>query len=100
MGISELNMLFKFKHIFNALELATNVNGKSREGDEFDNEVNELSGVSTETVGSWRKFYNRTKHVQRNPKDIETYNSGNQELSKNLISIRKCAQKILLSRLD
>jgi hypothetical protein len=98
-GMSEFNVLFKFKSIYNALELVTNVNGENREKEKFDNEVCRLSGVSTDIVRAWRGFYNRTKHVQRNSSDMSTYSSGNKELTNYLSEIRKCTQSILLSKL-
>jgi hypothetical protein len=43
-GMSALNTLFKFKHIYNAVEFATNVNGeKGMQGDTLDAEVCSLT---------------------------------------------------------
>lgn len=66
----------KFKHLFNALELVANKDGKKRESDVFDLHVVNLSSVQQTDVEEWRELYNRTKHADRNSADIETYLSG------------------------
>ena len=86
------------KHLFNALELIANKDGKKREQDVFDSHVTKLSTVVQTDVQEWRELYNRTKHADRNSSDIESYVSGIKHLGiKYLIPMRKCYQKIVLS---
>ena len=99
-AISAYTRLTKFKHLFNALELIANKDGKNREQHVFDLHVGKLSSVQQTDVREWRELYNRTKHADRNLTDIETYMSGIKNLgSKYLIPIRKCYQNIVLSLL-
>jgi hypothetical protein len=104
-GMSTLNGLFKFKHIYNAVEFATNVNGDDRMKDsKLDAEVCKLAGnkLQQALVEQWRLFYNRTKHSDRaktGDADTKTYNLGVNNLPSWLPQIRACASSILLQHL-
>ena len=99
-AMSEFDRLFKFKNIYNALELVTNIDGNDRKGTDFDMEVKRLDATNCMDIVKWRNFYNRTKHVQRNSSDIKVYEEGEKDLAQELLSSRKCAQKLLLSKLN
>jgi hypothetical protein len=99
-AISAYTRITKFKHLFNALELVANKDGKKRESDVFDLHVANLSSVQQTDVEEWRELYNRTKHADRNSADIETYLSGIKHIgSKYLLPLRRCYQDIILSLL-
>ena len=95
----EYKKLFKFKYIYNALGLVTNLDGGKKEGSDFDKEVGKLCGVSEDKVKTWRNFYNRIKHVQKNKKDVITYYEGITKLTDYLTHITKCVQMVLISKL-
>jgi hypothetical protein len=99
-AMSEFDRLFKFKNIFNALELVTNIDGNNRKGSDFDNEAKRLDATNCMDVKKWREFYNRIKHVQRNSSDIRIYEKGENDLSQELLCSRKCVQELLLSKLN
>jgi hypothetical protein len=91
--------LFKFKNIFNALELVTNIDGINRTKSDFDNEAIRLGPTNCSDVEKWRNFYNRIKHVQRNSGDIRMYEEGEKGVTQELLCSRKCVQELLLSKL-
>jgi hypothetical protein len=93
------NKISKYRHLFTALELVTDINGNDLKGSRLDNEVSMLSGVNSKSVEKWRQFYNRTKHTQKNNNDVDKYYNGENDLPDDLISIRKCVKTILLSKL-
>lgn len=99
-AMSEFNRLFKFRNMFNALEIVVNIDGKDRKKDDFDTEAKRLDPINCKDVEKWRNFYNRTKHVQRNSTDIKVYEEGEKALSDFLKYCRRCVQKILLSKLN
>jgi hypothetical protein len=106
-AMSAPNTIFKFKHIYNTIEFATNVNGvKGMQGDTLDTEVYNLTKnvVSNPPdhalVSDWRRFYNRLKHPDENNSDTITYDQGIQDLPSWLPQIRTCAVAILLQRLN
>jgi hypothetical protein len=104
-GMSTLNGLFKFKHVYNAVEFATNLNGDDWMKEyKLDAEVCKLAGnkLQQELVEQWRLFYNRTKHSDRakmGDADTKTYNQGVNNLPSWLSQIRACASSILLQHL-
>jgi hypothetical protein len=95
----EFNKLFKFKNMFNALELLVNIDGKERREKDFDAEAMRLDPKNCTDVEKWRSFYSRIKHVQRNFTDIRIYEEGEKDLSKELEYNRRSVQQILLSKL-
>ena len=51
-------------------------------------------------VKDWRGLYNRTKHVDRDPKDLNMYLKGIEELGISyIIPVRSCCTKILVDSL-
>lgn len=106
-GMSALNTIFKFKHIYNAVEFATNMNGrKEMSGNTLDAEVCSLTKnaasnpPSQSRVKEWRCFYNRLKHSDENNSYTITYKQGIQHLPSWLPKIRSCAATILTERLN
>ena len=69
--MSEFSKLFKFKNMFNALELLVNIDGKDRMGKDFDTEAMRLDPKNC--TEKWRNFYNRIKHILRDSTDIRIY---------------------------
>jgi hypothetical protein len=106
LGMSPMNTISKFKHIYNAVEIATNLNGEGWMKDtKLDAEVCKLVGnqIQQALVEQWRCFYNRTKHSDRakmGNADTQTYNQGVNNLPAWLPEIRTCAVTILLRRLN
>jgi hypothetical protein len=100
-GISEFDRLVKFKHMFNSLELVTNMAGTDLKRDDFDDEVQRILSISKSDATSWREFYNRIKHVQKHSDDIEKYYEGADTLTlvKRLLDIRTSLNGLLLSKL-
>lgn len=98
-AMSEFSKLFKFKYLFNALEIATDIDGNDIKRDDLDKEAKRIDPMNCTDVEKWRKFYNRIRHVQRNPRDIKIYEEGEKDLSQKLLTSRRCTQEVLLSRL-
>lgn len=91
--------LFRFKHVFNCIEFCTNINGEKRPEGCFDKEASRLSGYSQKEIQNWRRFYNRTKHSDKNRQDAAEYTTGLQNLPNEITKVRGCAQKLIFSRL-
>ncbi len=69
--ISETDKILKFQHLFNALELVTNIDGDDdRKRDNFDKKVSKLSKLNP-TNRVWRLFYIMLKHALRKLKKSE-----------------------------
>lgn len=92
--------LMIFKHLFNSLELATNWDGCDRKGLTFDEEVESVIGYQASEVRKWRDFYNRTKHVDREPKDIADFVQGMENLPLFIEPLRLGVNAILINRLE
>ncbi len=99
-AMSEFSRLFKFKNMFNALEILVNIDGKDRKGQNFDSEVIRLDPRNCVDVEKWRDFYNRIKHAHKDPSDIAVYEKGEKDLNKELEYSRRAVQGILLSKLS
>ena len=96
-AMSNNNRIIKFKHLFNALELITNKDGKRRESADFDLHVANISSTQQKTVETWRKLYNRIKHPDRHSADIQIYLSGMESIaSEHLIPLRSCCSGVIL----
>jgi len=91
--------LMIFKHLFNSLELSTNWDGANRTGDSLDNEVAKIPGIGVTEVEKWRNFYNRTKHVNRTPKDVTEFVGGLENLSETLMPVRRASTSMITDRL-
>jgi len=88
-----------FKHLFNSLELSTNSDGFDRTGESLDKEVAKVSGIAATDVEKWRKFYVRTKHVDRTPRDITEFDQGQLDLPITLIPLRRASTSVITDRL-
>lgn len=99
-AMSEFNKLFKFKNLFNALELVVNMDGEDRSGPDFDTEAKILDPTNCNDVQKWRNFYARIKHVQQNSAHIKAYEEGEKDLANKMEYSRRAVQKILLSKLN
>jgi hypothetical protein len=75
------------------------MDGDDRTSARFDNEVSRLGMSNIATVKSWREFYNRTKHIQKQKGHASTYYQGVKHPGEILLSIRNCIQTMMLSRL-
>jgi len=80
--------LMIFKHLFNSLELSTNWNGVDRKGSSLDREVAGTSGIPMTNAEKWRRFYDRTKHVDRTAKDATEFVGGLATISDDLVPLR------------
>jgi len=91
--------LIIFKHLFNSLELATNWDGTDRKGSCLDTEVANVTGIQMSEVCDWREFYNRTKHIDRTPKDITAFVKGTENLPQKLMTLRFASEIAIIDRL-
>jgi hypothetical protein len=89
--MSEFSKLFKFKNMFNALELLVNIDGKDRMGKDFDTEAMRLDPKNCTEIEKWRNFYNRIKHILRDSTDIRIY-EGKKDLRDELVCSRRSVQ--------
>jgi hypothetical protein len=98
-GMKVFDRLMIFKHLFNSLELATNWDGSDRKSLPFDTEVATITGLPTLEVNKWRDFYNRTKHIDREPKEIAEFVHGMQNLPCVLKPLRSASNTVIIDRL-
>jgi hypothetical protein len=107
-GMDEFLTLLKFKHLFNAFELVTNMTGTDWKGKDFDREAEKIllfsqAGLSVKinkaTIKEWRELYNRIKHVQKNTEDIRKYYEGIDMLGRKLLSVRGSLNEIFLDKI-
>jgi len=99
-----------FKHLFDALELATNYDGKNRKGDDMDIEVAKVVGnfiiveniqkESQSVVKEWRSFYGQTKHIDSKISKILKFQKRKENVSYQLDPLRLTTQKMILERLQ
>lgn len=99
-----------FKHLFDALELATNYDGKNRKGDDMDIEVVKIVGnfiivenvqkESQSVVKEWRNFYGQTKHIDNKISKILKFQKRKENTSQQLDPLRLTTQKMILERLQ
>jgi hypothetical protein len=98
-SLSSSERIMIFKHMFNAIELATNSDGVDRTGSTFDEEVSSLTGQSAAEIAKWRQFYDRTKHIDRNQQHAVAFISGMENLPNMLLPLRQATHRILVSKL-
>jgi len=91
--------LMIFKHLFNSLELSTNWNGVDRKGSSLDREVAGASGIPMTNAEKWRRFYDRSKHVDRTAKDASEFVGGLATISDDLVPLRRATTSVILDRL-
>ncbi|MEM3859875.1 MAG: hypothetical protein QW478_10815 [Candidatus Micrarchaeaceae archaeon] len=87
-AMSSLNRLVIFKHLYNSLEIITNIDGKDRMNDELDSYMSKITGTTKDDCSRWRNIYNRMKHIYRNNIDIEKYVSGIKKIPEDIINMR------------
>jgi len=88
-AMNEHELLLKFQFLFNSLENIININGTNFSDSTFDNQVNTLSGINSADVADWRKFYNRIRHVQSNPQQLNTLRNGEQRMTRWILMLRQ-----------
>lgn len=98
-AMAVFDRLMIFKHLFNSLELATNYDGCNRYGQSLDTEVATVTGSQVSEVSEWRNFYNRTKHIDREPKEISEFVQGIEKLPYLLESLRAALNTLIIDRL-
>jgi len=91
--------LMIFKHLFNSLEIAANWDGVERHGEALDKEISTITGSQQKEVEKWRRLYNRTKHIDREPNQVNEFISGIMNLHYFLEPLRIATNKILIDRL-
>jgi|GEM_PF-1610271 len=89
-----------FKHLFNSLEIATNWDGIDRCGKALDKEISAITGLQQSIIKKWRRLYDRMKHTDREPKEINEFISGILNLHNSLELLRIATNKILINRLE
>lgn len=96
-AMSNLEIEYKFKHLFNSLEYSTNINGeKLKYG--FDSLYTDLVKSPAMDVTQWRTLYNRTKHVQENSNHVKAYINGLQNSRGYVSELRKSCRDMILRR--
>ena len=91
--------LMIFKHLFNSLELSTNWNGVDRSCNFLDREIAGTSGIPVTTAKKWRRFYDRSKHVDRTEKDAAEFVEGLAAIYEVLVPLRAATTSVILNRL-
>ena len=89
-----------FKELFTSLELATNCDGINRSNHELDSEIGSICETESDNICELRQYNNRLKHHDKNLQDLSTYQKGSKNLSRNLISLKKLTQTMILERLS
>jgi len=97
--MSGFERIMIFKHLFNYLELATNSNDRDRTGELLDEVISLVTNLEKVLVREWRPFYNRTKHIDREPRDINTYIQGIEKLPSYLREIPSATKSMILERI-
>jgi len=91
--------LMIFKHLFNSFELSANWNGVDRRGNSLDREIAGTSGIPVTDAEKWRRFYDRSKHVDRTEKDAAEFVEGLSTISDVLAPLRAATTSVILDRL-
>lgn len=90
-GVSCYSLLYK------AFEKAINAD-IDREGKDFDKAASLATGLSEAEIEELRKFDNRIKHALRNHADLATLKAGEARLGELSRSLKKAADKAIISR--
>lgn len=97
-GIERLSV---FKHLFSALELATNCdNMPDRSGTTLDNEVIGITGIGRNEIEDFRNFNSRSKHKDRTSDEETKYQEGLSKLGSKINPLRNATQKIIQNRFN
>ncbi|MEM3333106.1 MAG: hypothetical protein QW745_02720, partial [Thermoplasmata archaeon] len=70
-AMSSLNRLIIFKHLYNSLEIITNIDGIDRKSEELDSQMSYITRANKDDCKRWRNIYNRMKHIYRNVSDVK-----------------------------
>jgi hypothetical protein len=98
-AMSFFDIVMIFKHLFDSLELATNWDGIDRKGCSLDTEAAIITGIEKSEICDWRGFYNRTKHIDRTPRDITEFVQGMEKLPQKLLPLRLASETAIIDRL-
>ena len=79
--MASLDRLLTFKHLYNVLELTTNIDGTDRKDSSLDTQMASDSGALVTECQDWRILYNRTKHIHRRSTDVATFVTGLEKLT-------------------
>ncbi|MEM3272291.1 MAG: hypothetical protein QW745_08850 [Thermoplasmata archaeon] len=99
-AMTPLNRLVIFKHLYNSLEIITNIDGKHRKGKDLDSEMSRITKVNIDDCSRWRNFYNRMKHNYRNYDDVIEYVNGAQRIPEDIPKMREILAKLLIKNLN
>jgi len=91
--------IVSYNRLYSSIGFAIDWDGRDFQGDALDNEIVTLTGISKSDAEKWRRFYNRTKHVDKSPKHIEEYFDGIQEVSTMRFNLRQVCKQVITTRL-
>lgn len=97
--MASMDRLLTFKHLYNVLELVTNIDGINRDGPRLDAHMTVVTCEPENKCEDWRNLYNRTKHIHRSTRDIATFLSGMEKLTDYIPVMRQASGKTLASLL-
>lgn len=98
-AMASLDRLTIFKHLYNVLELATNIDDTDRDGPDLDKRMAAVIVTPQNKCEHWRDLYNRTKHIHRDSADVETFVSGTERLTEYVPVMRQASGKTLANLL-
>lgn len=98
-AMNDVDRLTIFKHLYNTIELATNGDGGREKDDQLDQKASQLTGTPADDLRVWRELYNRTKHPDFRPDQVEKYLNGRYSLPTENVKVRACAKAAILARL-
>lgn len=95
-AMSVFDTLRIFKYLFNTLEFCANYTGTDLKGPTLDFVIASKTHFPQPEIENWRQFYNRTKHVDKTPKDTTKFFDDSNKLIEILPKIREAAKIMLL----
>jgi len=98
-AMNERDILSIFKHLYNTIELAANYDGSNDKDHSLDLKIANLTGESMVDVEKWRKWYNRTKHVDATSAEVASLLQSIGDLPLENTNVRRCANATILARL-
>lgn len=96
-GINSVNSITCYSALYRAFEKAVNAD-KERKGYMFDNEAQNLTGMSKNDIKNLREFYNRIKHAQKDRRDIIFLKSSETRFSELVLNLKKATDAVILYR--
>jgi hypothetical protein len=94
-AMASLDRLLTFKHLYNALELITNIDGTNRDGSILDTKMASDTGAQVTECEEWRILCNRTKHIYRSSAQVATFVTGLEKLTTYIPVMRKATGRQL-----